>query len=279
MLSQHGIRGCWKQSAGGSVPELVSDYMAGLLVTTVRGEDTRGPPDEFRSTDGESGTEILQRVLRPPRPDSLRYGAIRECLAAARSVSIHGFQETRAWDTLGDYIVDTGEGSCAIVRFVQDNCVAVMTNYDPWRQFELDHAILLMPLNLQQIAREVAALPLLNSPGQLRISSLFWSDGSEIEAGEPWPTAYAFGAEILRRELQDDERWQEEAGIHYDIEPPGLAVIMELAKRRLASPGVVVLTVEELVAIAPEGSLHRADALELLSDMAFSPPQSRSAGT
>ena len=217
--------------------------------------------------------EMLGRILRPPSLGPLRYAAIRESLVAARATSMSGFVETRAWEGFTDYIIDTGEGSCGVVRFAQNCCVGAMINYDPWRQLDLEHSLEEMPRPLGRMARDVCALPLLNSPDQLGISSLFWSDGGPLRGSEPWPTLYEFGGELLRRELLDEELWPEEAAHYYDIEPERLAVLTTIARRRVACPGILTLTHDEADAVLPAGSSFRADAMELLNGLELGLPQ------
>jgi hypothetical protein len=273
VLRRYEVTGNWYGRPGVSRPAVIIDYSAGLLFTaTDDGEEVFGPPEDFRSTDGESGTSILCRILCPPSTDSLRYGAIREVIAAAHSVALFGFGETRAWDGPNDYIIDTGEGSCGVVRFVGLGCVAAIINYDPWREFDLAKAMILAPPALQPTLEDVCRLPFLNSPAQLRISSLFWSEGGALQAPEPWPVVYKFGGELLRHELLDDELWRTEAGSHYDLDEPTLALCVSLARRRVASSGTIDLTDDVFRRIVPKKAPHHAEAAQLLSDIGLRRP-------
>ncbi len=270
MLEQYAIIGTWCDRSAGSGSVVISDYVAGLLVTTTDdGEEVLGPPDDFRSIQGESGTSILCRILRPPTLELLRYGAIRESIAAARYVALYGFQETRAWDGPNDYVIDTGEGSCGVVRFIATGCVAAMINYDPWRKLDVAQVCATIPPTLRDAAEEICKLPLLNSPAQLGISCLLWSEGEALRAHEPWPIAYKFGGELLRQEILDDELWQAEAAVYYDLDKPTLALIISVARRRVASTGSLALTGDDFRAIVPEESPHYTQAVQLLSDIGF----------
>lgn len=270
MLSHHRVSGTWRGRTKDGSFEVVVDYSAGLLVTTATaGDVTRGPPEAFQSTTGESGLQVLQRLIRPPNADSLRLGAIRESLASVRSVAFHGFQETRAMEGSTDYVIETGEGSCGVVRFSHNGCVGAMINYDPWRQLDQEGTISRMPPTLQEIAREVCALPILNAPAQLAISSLFWSEGGPLTSAESWLTSYTFGGELLRRELLDDDAWRAEAGAHHELDEAALTLVALIARRRQMSSGGLALDSAALSVLAPDGAPRRADALQLLGDMGY----------
>ncbi len=270
MLERFAIVGKWCNRPAGLGSVVISDYVAGSLVTTTDdGEEVLGAPEDFRSTQGESGTSILCRILRPPTVESLRYGAIRESIAAARYVAVKGFQETRAWDGVNDYVIDTGEGSCGVVRFIAAGCVAVMINYDPWRKLDLAQVRATIPPTLQNVADEVCKIPLLNSPAQLGISCLFWSEGQTLRAHEPWPIAYKFGGELLRQEMLNDELWEAEAAVYYGLDEPTLSLVISVAKRRVTSNGIVVLTGDEIRSIVPQNSPHYTEAVQLLHDCGF----------
>lgn len=270
MLEHHAETGFWKRHDGGAEPHLVCDYVAGLLVTAgPEGKATQGPPGEFRSPKGESGIEMLERLLPRPTPAQLRYCSARESLAAAYSVALSGFLETRALEPPNDYIVSTGDGACGAVRFREDCCVAAMISYDPSRRYDLENAIEQTPQSLQDAARDLCDLPLLNSPDQLSVSSLFWSEGGPIGGAEPWPTLYEYGGELLRRELLADERWWEEATESYGMRPSTARLVAVVARRWIEGDDEVLLNRETLDEIIPIDSPRHDDALRFLREMGF----------
>ncbi len=133
------IHGRWIHGRNALKAGVVLDFDEGELVSScdqAPGASLSGAANEFLSDAGESGEEVLIRLLRPPRLDGLRYGALREAIIFASYVAVEGFSETRAWE--GDsYVIDSGEGSCGIVRFTGDSCVAAMTNYTPHRSYDV----------------------------------------------------------------------------------------------------------------------------------------------
>lgn len=270
MLEKFQISGKWQDRHPESPVVRVLDYVAGLLITaTDTGEELRGRPEDFRSSDGRPGTSILCDVLRAPRAALLKRGAIREAIAAARSVSLWGFQETRAWDGHDDYVIDTGEGSCGVVRFSGNECIGAMLNHDPWRDVDLDRVLAAIPETLRSSAEEVFRLPLLTPVGPRTISCVFWSEDEVLHAGEPWPAAYKFGGELLRRELLDDERWRAEAATYYELDQHVIDLISNLATRRASTTGVIALGPEELLTLLPVEAPHRDAARELLGELDF----------
>lgn len=248
----------------------VVDFVAGLLITeSDLGIEHAGPPEAFRSITKESGTDLLLRILVPPDMAALKHGAIREALASVQSVALHGFEETRAWDGASDYIVDTGEGSCAVLRFAPPGCVAAMIHYDPWRELDLAEAVRAVPEALRPTADEVCRLPFLNSEHQLSVSSIFWSHGGQLCAPEPWPTAYGFGAEIFRREMAPDVRWKIEAEHYYGADAALLDLIVRITPRRALSGRGWALSEGDIHLLAPPYAPHRTEALRLLIELGF----------
>lgn len=248
----------------------VVDFVAGLLITeSDLGIEQAGAPETFRSTTEESGTDLLRRILVPPDMAALKHGAVREALASVQSVALHGFQETRAWDGPSDYIVDTGEGSCAVLRFAAPGCVAAMIHYDPWRELDLAQALRALPEALRPTADEVCGLPFLNSEHQLSISSIFWSRRDGLCASEPWPTVYAFGAELFRREMAPDVRWKIEAEHYYGVDAALRDLIVQITPRRAESGRGWALCEGDIHLLAPPGAPHRTEALRLLVELGF----------
>lgn len=269
-LTRFHVFGNWLGRTNNQSHELVVDYVAGRLLTasTIDGKQTSGAPTDFLTTTGESGAELLERLLAPPTTSELRYGAIRESLACAASTARIGFQETRAWDSLSDYILVDGLGSCGVVRFLWNGCVAALTSHNPWRQFDVVSAIAGAPDKHRATLKQVSHLPLLaESVRQLGISSIFWSDGEQIEGGEPWPTLYAYGGELLAREILDDASWLTEAPEYWALEPEAASVITTIARQRCDRSGLITVSKEDIERILPGGAPHRAVGVQMLSDL------------
>lgn len=265
---RESIHGRWIRGENSPSAGTVLDFQAGRLITDCDpnpGITLDGLPDEFLSDAGDSGHELLARLLRPPRLDELRYGAFREAVAFANSVALYGFGETRAWETKTTYIADTGEGSCGIVRFFPEACVAAMINYDPHRSYNVAAHTNQVPTRLRGHLRKLCATPMLNSEHQRRISAVFWSEGGLVVGSEPWPTLYEFGGEIFRREMLDDDTWLVEARAYYEPEPRVLETSIHIARQLLSAPSVRLSDVEETT-LLPEAAPNVAEARRCLGD-------------
>ena len=215
---------------------------------------------------GQTGWDVLLEVLVPPTSDELRYGAIRESIAAVRSVALHGFSETRAWDGPDDYIVDTGEGSAGVVRFDGDSCFGALVCLDPRRDFSVQKALLGAPPSVALLARGVLGLPFLIQ-NMAPITGVFWGDKGVLSSNEDWPVLYKYGGEILRRELLADETWTYEIEADLSLESGVASEIVMLARTRFERRGPVQIREELWHELAPRDSAHFDDAAKLLSEL------------
>jgi len=197
MLRRYKVDGRWDADDRGAVR--VVDFAAGWLWTEGEsGEARSGSPDAFTTVGGESGEELVARLMLPPTVRELWYGSLRESLVAASYVAATGFGETRAWEGY-DYVLSDGSGSEAIIRFAGNACVAAVAYKDPWRSYDVDAAIRAMPESVREPLRELTTLPLLTSG--VGITALMFGEDGKLASNESWVTAYTFGAEMFRREM------------------------------------------------------------------------------
>jgi hypothetical protein len=277
MLNHLKIHGSWTAGNNRPLTGTIVDFGAGRLFTDCdshKGELLDGSPEDFRTDSGEPGDAILRRSLLPPTPESLRRGAIREAIVFAHAVAVNGFGETRAWDGARRYVVDTGEGSCGVVEFHPEGCVAAMINYDPFREYDAISVAQRAPTALRRLLLDVCRLPLLRSPHQRPITAVFWSDEGQLTGTEPWVTLYTFGGEMLRREGLEDQNWRPEARDYYELaDSEVLDVAVSVAARRAASDEEVALTPTECSTLLPPSAPHRDTAMECLHNVRISLPQ------
>jgi hypothetical protein len=203
----------------------------------------------------------------PPTPAALRYGAVREAIVAAASTARLGFGETRAWDSLADYIISDGTGCLGVVRFDWNGCVAAFTSSNPWRELDVASAIASAPELHRQNLRDVCRLPLLAESNHPGITTLFWSDGGPLAGPDAWPTTYAYGGDLLHREALDDQRWTGEATEYWAVEVEALSVIVATARRRVGTVGPMAISAADYHCIVPADAPHRIDAVELLRSL------------
>jgi hypothetical protein len=269
MLGGFTINGTWCAGSNAGVRGVVEDFRAGLLVTFSGDRETSGAPSDFRADDGLSGLEVLLRILIPPTCRDFKYGAIRESLASVRSVALFGFAETRAWDGPTDYVVDTGEGSLAVARFVDGNCFAAMVSIDPSRPFSVEAALIDAPIAARRHAASVLGLPLLAGRHTAAVTAVFWSEGDRLASNEDWPTVFKFGAEIFRHELLPDHIWAPAAVAHYELTSNQAHEIARLARSRLTFHAPIPIEHRLFDVLVPPGSPYQADALSLLLLLGF----------
>lgn len=260
------IHGHWIHGRNAPRAGVVLDFDEGELVSSCDqepGASLSGAANEFLSDTGESGEEMLIRLLRPPLLDALRYGALREAITFASYVAVEGFGETRAWEN-DSYVVDSGEGSCGIVRFTGDSCVAAMTNYTPHRSYDVVSHVAQAPARLQEELRHLCAAPMLNSEHQRDVSAVFWAVDGVLAGAEPWPTLYQFGAEMLRREMLTDSDWRDEAHWNCESMPLVLDSAIRVARRLVTTPSAALLDIEQSK-LLPQGAPNISEARDLLS--------------
>ena len=273
VLANHQVRGVWQAGEFAFVRGLVIDYRAGLLVTSDEtGKEAFGDPKEFQAESGEDGDSVLVRVLRPPKPSTIRHGAFREAIAAARGVAQYGFQETRAWDTPSRYVVDTGEGGHGVVQFIGEGCVGAMALSDPLRRFDALSVASNTPPEIRATVLEVCSLPLLATPPTIPLTALFWSAGEPVSGGETWPCVYKYGAEILLHEFLDDATWAKAANDYYELTSQISDLVVEISRRRSSSDERLQLTASELSSLLGPEMMGYQDALRLLNDAGVFPP-------
>lgn len=272
MLRGYKVDGRWDVDGGGAVR--VVDYAAGWLWTEDdRGEVRSGPVGAFTTVGGESGEQLVARLIRAPAVLRLWFGSLRESLVAASYVAISGFGETRAWE--GDaYVLSDGCGSEGVIRFARDSCVAAVAYKDPWRSYDVDAAIRAMPEPVQRPMREVAALPLLTSG--VGITALMFGEDGYLTSNEEWVTAYTFGAEIFRREMLTDEVWEDEAVEHYGLDVDVVRVASSLARLAIAVPHELRAAVgASLSKFVPPSSPYLNEAVELVDASIASAEQAK----
>jgi hypothetical protein len=271
MLERHGVMGTWMAGSSRGVRGMLVDYRAGCLIVSASDGEHAGDPASFAADTGESGTELMRRILTAPTVAGLRYGAVREAIASVRAVALYGFSETRAWDDPSTYIVDTGEGSAAVVRFNEHRCFGAMVSLDPSRGFSIAASLARAPEEVVAIAEQVLSLPFLSSGAMAPVTAVFWGDGGSLVSAEDWYETYAFGAEILRSESLSDERWMSDAMYTYEV-PEGVALaIAELATLRVHTRGVITVPEELNQHLVPEGAEHERAAKGLLAALQIAP--------
>lgn len=271
MWSRFGIRGLWLDDRYGGASAVVTDFRAGLLVTkSLRGEVV-GQPDAFVAQDGSSGSEVVRRLLEAPSVENLRCGALREAIASVRWVARVGFSETRAWDG-DDYIVTPGDGACAVVRFRGEGCVAVLVSLDPSREIRVEDILASASPAVQELAKEVLALPLLSADTMSPVTALFWGDAGRIVSGEAWPATYTYGAEILRCELLDDEAWLSLMATYENVTPRYMEAVVALAHMRYATNGCIEIEPDWFEELVPPDGRFKQDAMGLLAELGFTRP-------
>jgi hypothetical protein len=233
MFEEHRVCGVWSSGPHLSKRGTLVDFRSGLAVVMCEAAETMGRPEAFTADSGETGDQILARILVPPSVDALHYGALRESIADAVLLAETGLSE-RGWDSYG-YAVDDGAGSSALVSFRESICVGLVCATDPWRPFQLDETIAAAPSEVRAALARLRDAPMLAGNSGSRVTAMFWSSGPGITSGEPWPVVFTFGGEVLRREHLADDDWILEAGEYYELEPHQLTGSIETARRALES--------------------------------------------
>ncbi len=266
MFEQLNLRGEWIRGENKGIVGLLADFRSGQLITTVDGAEAGGTPDDIYFPSKGSGRDVLLEILLPPSCEQLRYGMVRESIAAVYSVAQYGFSETRAWDGKKDYIVDNGEGSACVVRFENGSCFGALASSDPHRDFSAEMALHHAPQFVQKLAAGVMDLPFLKY-SSTPVTSVFWATDGQLTSVDDWPTVYEFGGEVLRGELLADMPWVREAKSFYGMEGQVPLRVIELAKRRWLQDGPIEILEEFYCELIPSGSPYSADAQKLLVDL------------
>lgn len=258
------IMGRWIAGSNRGQQAVVSDVRTGVLYTLAPdGALLFGSSQEFCADTGESGEALLNLLLPSPRASDLFLGALRESLAAVYSVAKIGRQDTRAWDQLDLYVVDDNEGNAAAVQFLSEGCVGAISNHDPSRDFNFAEAVAMAPLRLRQTLASLCRIPLFQDDGRPRVTAVFWAESGRLRGPEPWWATYLFGAELLRRELLDEEDWKDEAMKHYDLDDATAFAITQITRR--AHPlEPIVLTKEEAALLSPHRSAYYDESFQQL---------------
>ena len=256
------IVGSWISGPSVGLQVRVCGYRAGLLVTLdANDQEISGRPNCFLSNGGEDGTTLVIRHCVSPSVEQLRYGTMREAIAAVYLVALYGFGESRAWDNANDYIVADGCGSYAVVRFGSgSSCVGVAISNNPRREYDLERASFDAPFEMRGIISDLLRLPLL--VGHLPVTSVFWGANNIISGAEPWPTLYAFGGELLEKEMMTDDDWVAET----QDELPGatIALVTSIARRVIRGDSVEPSLWSNLV---PTNAEYSQKALHLLEEL------------
>jgi len=256
-------RGCWISGKHAGTRAVLADVRVGMIHTRDQGGTLMaGHPREFAAESGESGDDLL--VLSMPRPAwrGLFQGAVRESLAAARSVARIGTQDTHAWEEPIRYVADDNQGNVGIIEFVAEGAVAAISWRAPRRPLDYAQITTIVPPALQDALHRVCNLPLLMGDGGA--STVFWTVGNLIDGPEPWHKTYLFGAELFRRELLPNLAWETEGAIQYGLTPELAHLASAISERAAVRRPLVELSREELAALVPGDSKHREEALDLL---------------
>lgn len=270
MFRQFNIKGTWLSGPHSGRSGQLVDFRAGLLVVASGADELIGSPDHFCADDGSSGQHLLRRLMQPPTTEDLRYGAIREAIVAAHSVALFGFSETRAWESSNQYIVDTGEGSAAVVRFDAAECFGAAVSIDPSRFYSAIAELKNAPAATRAMAQSVLSLPFLADGSMAPVTAIFWSEGEKITGNEPWHKIYEFGAEVLRNELLSDTSWGKVAAAYYNVNSAFLSEVMRIASNHRVCGGQIALDVSEYDRLVPPGASYAKEAVELLSSAGIS---------
>jgi hypothetical protein len=252
------IQGTWVRAGIGAKAGLAHAFVAGRVHgQTADGERLMGDATEFVAEDGRTGPELLAALVVAPSERDLFRGCVRESLVAAHLWSEIGRQDTRDWERAGVYVVGES-GSDAYLSFDSTACVGVFSLRSRPRELVLPGTI---PPGIRERLERVRSLPLFtrgHTP-----TAVLWSEDGRVRAPEPWPIAYLFGAELLRRELLAMDDWHAEVEEDGEI-PPDVAALASTISNLAAAPGLPSLTSEERATIVRPSAPYAATGLESL---------------
>lgn len=271
-MKDRAIQGVWLRGPHAGMRSIVDDVQGGLVRgTCANGGRVLGLPDDFLSDTGESGEQLLSLLLPKPRAAALFRGAIRESIAALRSLATHGQQETRAWDDRNSYVVDDGEGNCGIVVFGSNGAVGAIYNHDAQCASDYNAMIATVPADQLDAMRALIELPIFRVEHAQKVTALFWTVDEYLCGPRPWHRVYACGAELMRRELMTDQRWAEEAREYYCLDQPLTRMILQIVERSVVPDEIrlrdahVVLSMSELASLVPANSEHHRLAMSQIA--------------
>jgi hypothetical protein len=196
-------------------------------------------------------------------------GAVRESLVSTASAARSGPEGTRAWERPFHYVADDSTGNLAILEFSVEGAVCAFNGKLFVPAHRLEEMLALAPPDRRQSLRSVCALPLLSGtpPG---VTTVWWSEATDICVPFDWEDSLEHGAEVLWLEVMAAEPWLPEAARMWDLPEDVLSLAIALSRRaRLGFP-LLTLSREEFRLLIPTGSSHESEASELLlSEGAF----------
>lgn len=262
------LHGQWISGSHRGRRARVVGFRAGLLLTSSVGlVEESGRPEMYLCDNGETGIDLLDRLLLPPTTSQLRNGAVRESIASVRSVARFGFSESRSWDG-DDYIVDGGDGAAAVVRFLDDECIGALVSVDPSRPFSPQEALGKGGEEVSRRGTELLSLPFLAAGAMAPVTAVFWSESGVVSSSEPWRSVCEFGGEILDDEMKSDNEWITNNLL---FTPSEAREVTRISRERISTPmsEEIHISSEAWDLLTADGS-HRRDAVTLMESLRIS---------
>ena len=223
---------------------------------------------------------MLNRLER--NPAELRRGCVLATLAhaifTARSPELANEQ---SWDG-PNYNLQDSQGAIGTVTFDDRATVGAFFDAHSARNplssdVHYEHSTLLaeMPAGVKSLAdRETLQYLLQEYEGTKvpLITSVFWSDGDELVAPEPWQDAFANGAHLIQTQLRPTDEAIEVWRDHYELSTRQVELLRSLVATVSASEGILVMSEDEKAALLETGDEGLQESRDLLASVGVTVP-------
>lgn len=262
-------RGTWVNGPHAGQSGGIVAYRAGHLLTRDGDCQQWGDPKDFLTVEGQDGEAFLDERLPFPKIDTFYYGAVREAIASAHFHAVSGnWCGNVNFGDKGQYCcVDNQQGEDALVQFLSNLCVGVVSSGDPTRTYDVAMGISKAPLECQKALQDIVAN---HEQWFCRpATGLFWSDGDRLTGHEPFRILHSYGFETMEEFCLDDERWSTHFANGCDSTTKIAKSIIAVAKQYCLTRCPVEVSSEDLETIFPKNAPARDDALKAVTSTEY----------
>lgn len=259
-------RGKWIRGPHLGKQGAVIAYRAGSLFTTGHdGEQGYDNPADFVTDAGQEGKSLLEDLLPYPDFDTFFNGAIREAIAAAHFHAVTGewYGDLNFTEGGKHCWVDNQQGEYGFVKFVDRDCVGVVSSGDPTRQYDWEEGILTAPPALQTGLREIAGT--LEHWCHAPPTGLFWSDDGRLAGPEPFHVLYCYGFETMGSLILRDAHWIDAFEENFAGDTETASTIARVARKYCYNRRAAELSLHDWTRIFPVDAPARDDAMQAVT--------------
>ena len=202
-----------------------------------------------------------------PLRDRLWEGAILGFISHAIMVCRYpDLAHEQAWDGY-NYSIQDSTGTKGTITFAQGHAVGAFFDkasprnpFKSGQHYNLDQLLVGIPVNLRSLAFGESFQYLLQEiEGRTEpvVTAVFWDDGIDLTAAEPWNEIVKNGAHLIRRQLLDLRTAETEWQRYYKMPVAHVTLAQSIAQQKIAAPNVpLALSREQWAMVTTLGSGH-----------------------